>query len=136
MPLVPVAEDDAGQQRAVAAYAHVRADVDEAANVVDAKPRSHGAGVYREVEHEAQPLVAEEVPQEQQPVPALVVLHAPKVADVAVDVPVLVAQEPVLEGGLAGKAGLVMMKISQTKYSSCHNKCIHTLNLSIPQISF
>ena len=97
MPLVPVAEDDAGQQRAVAAYAHVRADVDEAANVVDAKPRPHGAGVYREVEHEAQPLVAEEVPQEQQPVPAHIIFHIAQMADIMEDVPRLIMKHPIFQ---------------------------------------
>ena len=102
-----VAEHHAGQQGAVAPYADIGTNVDEVAHVVDAQPRPNSAGVDGDVELKSQPLVAEEMPQEQQPVPALVMLHTAQVADIMVYVPVLVAQEPVLEGGAAAEAGVV-----------------------------
>ena len=115
VPLVLVAEHYAGQQGAIAPYADVGTNVDEVAHVVDAQPRPNSAGVDGDVELKSQPLVAEEVPQEQQPVPALVMLHTAQVADIMVYVPVLVAQQPVFDGGAAAEARLVVMRISQIK---------------------
>lgn len=73
----------------------------EVAGMVNPEARTYSAGINSETQLEAEPLVTEEMPQEKQPVPALVILNVTQMANVIKDIPNFIMKQQVFQRWLS-----------------------------------